>query len=530
MKLHPSRSHAAALVILGVLSGCGGGGGNSGSGGQSPTFPASGAFGWILKAAGPTDALKYGLSLVHPGKPDTEYVIELASSVVSDARLVASGSVDTGQLRATSIQPHALVYIVGGDVRSVPMQANGTAPLSRVQRSQSTSACRFVIEANDYATPQASRFIVSTAGGDGQCDTADDGRAEVQLSATLGVVYTPVTGEVPLDVVRDPATLAPRGWIYARSVALWGNGPPTTFATRAVNAPAVTGVIASTYNSALVEDGTQLSVLTFAGGSLFTETQLSSLTTGGSGWQSIGFDANSFYAYRNSGTTFNSTFTVLRITRSNPTVSVLATGPGLISLSSMGRDVLYLTVFGQADNRLIRLNKAGGLPSETVSPLTTFTSVQTSANGVHQLWRVTGVGSASTSYAVDIVNESNATLYTSAGGFPMSVAEASSLNFNASESRTTFVFAGGYADRAFGDATLVAYDTSTLTANVMGTLPGTADFGADFVYASTIGGPTSFGMGFAARSSNGSAQETGAKVFSYDHATPNSLKVATIQP
>jgi hypothetical protein len=531
MTLHPRHGHAALLATLLALAGCGGGGGG-GSVDPAPSYPASGPFGWILKAAGPTTALKYGLSLVHPSQPGTEYVIEYASAVVSDARLVSGGTVDASNLRATSIQPHALVYIVGGDVRSVPMQADGSAPLSRVQRSGSTSACKFILDANDYATPQNSRFIVSTAGADGQCDASgggDDGRAEVQLSATGGLSYTPLAADKPLGVVRDPATLAPRGWIYPRSVVLWTtSSPATTFSTRADTDLAVTSVLASTHQSALVEDGTKLSVLSFSGGTAVIESQLDPALASGSGWQSIGFDANNFYVYDNAGDSFSSTWKVLKISRSNPTASLLATGTGLVSLASMGRDVLYLTVATATDNRLVRINKAGGTPVETVSPITTFTQVQTSASGVHQRWRVTDVGSASPTYTIDIIDESDTTLHTVAGGFPMTLPQASSQNFNTSESRTRFVFAGNYGARTYGDASLLSYDAATSAPpRLLGTLPGTAIYGNDFVFASVIAGPTPLGLGFAARSSNGSILEAGARVFSYDLDSANSLTYTT---
>lgn len=179
----------------------------------------------VVPAAIGKDALKYGLSLVRTANADTGFVVELRSSAVTDGRLVTSGSVDAKALRASSLQPAYLVYVAGGDVRSVPTQADGTA--TDVQRAGSTSACRFVLDAIDYATTQNSRFIVSTAGADGQCDTADDGRAAVRLSATLGVVVAPIAGEQLLDVVRDPFSLAPRGWIYSRSVSLWSTTPAT---------------------------------------------------------------------------------------------------------------------------------------------------------------------------------------------------------------------------------------------------------------------------------------------------------------
>lgn len=524
-----TRLCALAAALLG-LTACGGGGDDAGTPGTPVAPPTSGAFAWVLKAQGPTDALKYGLSLLHPATPGTEWVIEVSSSVVSDARLVASGSVDGAGLKADSLQPYALVYIVGGDVRRVPMQANGTAPLTRVQRAQSTSACSFVIEANDYAAPENSRYIVSTAGADGSCATADDGRAEVSLSAGGGLTFTPISGAVPLGVVRDVATLAPRAWIYPKTVFFWGPEPGTTVATRTAAEPALTEVVAATHRSALVDDGTQLSVLDFPAGMAPTESRLSTASTGGGGWTSIGFDAANHFVFRNSGSTTASTWTVLKISRAAPSATVLASGTGLLSIASMAGTQLYATVVGAADNRLLAISKTVGVPVKSleITSSTTLTTVQTSANDVHQLWRVTNIGSAAITYAIEMIDEAGSILYaTSTGGFPMAVAEADSVNFNVSESRTRFVFAEGYGSKAFSGATLVGYDTASRTPTTLGTLPGSTDFGSDFVFASAMGGPGSFMTGFAARSSGGAVQETGAKVFSFDAGAAASLKYTT---
>ena len=527
MKLHRPLALASLASLILVLAGCGGGGGDGGGGGGGPSFPASGAYGWLLKASGPTSALKFGLSFIHPSRPGTEFVIEVARDVVSDARLVSSGSVDTAQLRAAALQPHTLVYIVGGDVRSVPMTADGTAPAARIQRAQSTSACRFVIEGNDFATPQNSRFIVSTAGADGQCDTSDDGRAEVRLAATGALGYTPLSSELPLDVARDPATLAPRGWINPRSVVLWGT-TPTTIGTRTAPAAALTSVVAGSADAALVADGTRLAVLRFGSGSTVTESALDPTITAGSGWQPVGFDADNFYAYINGSNTFTSTWRVVKITRTTPTATLLATGTGLVTVASMGRNMLYLTVFGASDNRLIRVAKSNGAQTPTSTATTALLTMQTGADGVHQRWRVTGVGSATPSYTVDMVDETDVALFSIAGGFPLDVASAGARNFNSSESRSRFLIAGNYGSRAFGDASLIAYDGATRTATTLGTLPGTTAFGGSPVYASASAGPTAFGTGFAARSNAGTIEETGAKVFSFDFGVAGSLSFTTL--
>jgi len=55
------------------------------------------------------------------------------------------------------------------------------------------------------------------------------------------------------------------------------------------------------------------------------------------------------------------------------------------------------------------------------------------------------------------------------------------------------------------------------------------DVGGSPVYASASAGPTAFGLGFAARSNAGTVEENGAKVFSFDIGTANSLSFTTLQ-
>jgi hypothetical protein len=115
----------------------------------------------------------------------------------------------------------------------------------------------------------------------------------------------------------------------------------------------------------------------------------------------------------------------------------------------------------------------------------------------------------------------------------MLLAGGTTLNFNASENRSVFVVADRYGARAFGDATLVAYDAQSRVARAMGALPGTVDFGADFVFASASAGVSGAGTsvmaGFAARSINGVIQAAGTQVYSFDAATASSLKFTTQQ-
>jgi hypothetical protein len=532
---------ASVLAACAPLFACGGGGGSN-SGGAAGTPPASGPYAWVLKAQGSTSSLTYGLSLLHASTPQTEYVVEFGSSVLTDTRMVSSGSVDAANQKTSALQPYALVYIVGGDVRRVPLQANGSAPATLVQRANSTTACKFLVNAQgqsvadavDYAAPENSRFQVSTAGADGQCGTSDDGSAELRLSASAGLILTPNSGAAPLGAFRDAATLAPHGWIFPSSVVYWGSGGNsvgTTVVTRSDGDLAFVSVVESSPTAALMDDGSQLSVLDLSRGNSPLESKLDAATTGGGGWVGIGFDAAAWYAYRNTGSAGTVQWSVVKVTRSSPHATVLGSGGGTISVASMGTTLMYLTVLGTDGNSLLAVSKSTGTPLQTLeaTPASTLTTVQTSAGGVHELWRVVNIGTAALNYAIEFIDESGALLYsTSAGGYPMAAPDATVQHFDISESRTRFVFASGYGSRAFGDATLIGYDAATKLTTNFGMLPGSTAFGVDTVYADAVGGSGSLMAGFAARSVGGVIQSPGTQVFSFDFDSANSLKFTTL--
>ena len=340
---------ASLLALTAALTGCGGGGGGGSSSTSTTTYPPSGSYQWVLKGSGSVDNPNFALSLVHPSQADTEYPIESGSSTdVTDALLVSSGSVNASNQQVTSVTPAFLMYIRGGDVVLLPMQANGKAPASQRISAGSSSACKFVRELAgiDYATPQNSRFIVTTAGADGLCDEdggGDDGRAEVRKDASLGLVLTPIsTGSAPLGLVRDPATLAPAGWLYARTLGLW-NGSAITIRS-STDAP-LQSAVGSTYRQTLAWDGVKLSVIDFSSLTVPVETLLDSTVTASAvGWQLIGFDATAFYVYAASTTSFTDPWQVLKVSLSAPTATEMAAGTGVVALSSMGNSWLYLTV------------------------------------------------------------------------------------------------------------------------------------------------------------------------------------------
>lgn len=516
------------LAIIGsltvCLTGCGGG---SGGGSTAISPPSSGIYGYTLKAQGSTGAPTFGISLVHPSAPGVEFKIEPATSAISDVKVVSSGTVNATTGTVSNILPHSLLYIEGGDVRRLPLVANGAAPLTQVKKSGSTTACKFVVDGNDYATPDNSRFIVSTAGADGVCGTADDGQGEITLDTAGGVHFAnkPVYWDIGavIGMLRDTSTLSPKAWVQGNSFYIWS--PQSMTIIRNVGDPLLTRVVAQTVYSVVAEYNNQLTVISYS--SLPVETKLNSVITAGTGWQSIGFDDNNYYVYRNSGTTTASNWTVLKISRTNPVATQLSSGTGLIQAASMGSNLLYVTVLGTTSNSLLTINKTIAASQTFESTATsTLSTVLTSNSGVHQLWRISGMNSTP-SYTINMIDEMGISQYSTAGGFPMAMSAASTVNLNLSENRSRFVFASGYGLRGFGDASLVAYDAASKSATILGQLPGAADFGANPVYASLSGTSSNFMTGFATSILSGSLQSTGARVFTVDLSTVNSLKCTT---
>jgi hypothetical protein len=507
----------------------------------------------VLKGSGSVDNPNFALSLVHPSQADTEYPIESGSSTdVTDALLVSSGSVNAASQQVSSVTPAFLMYIRGGDVVLLPMQANGKSPASQRISAGSSSACKFVRELAgiDYATPQNSRFIVTTAGADGECDEnggGDDGRAEVRKDASLGLVLTPIsTGSAPLGLVRDPATLAPAGWLFARTMGLW-NGSSYSYVTiRSSTAAPLQSVVGSTYRQTLAWDGTKLSVIDFSSLTVPVETLLNStVTASAGGWQLIGFDATAFYVYAASTASFTDPWQVLEVSLSAPTATEMASGTGVVALSSMGNSRLYLTVADQlcsGDSTctyLISVNKTDeGLiiaNADFIGAPNTLIRMEAGANGIDLLSFEPVVESGPSVTTLAFFNDADLEpLPSPLGEIPsaksLGLAAASTLNFNSSESRTRFVYATGYTvAKQFNSATLNALETSGASYSpiVLGALPGAADYGSDPSLASVIAGPSAYGSAYVARVSGGSLQSSGSKVYSFDAGTANSLTLKT---
>ncbi len=251
-----------------------------------------------------------------------------------------------GAATISNIQPYALLYIAGGDVRRLPLVANGAAPLTQLAKANTINVSKFLVDGNDYANPTSSRYIVSTAGADGVCGTADDGQAEVTLDTAGGVHVAPQVGYSAygpvIGMLRDQTTQAPAYWVMGGDIYSWKNS--TAYVLRLTGQPVLNNAVVETAHSIVAAHNNQITVVDFSNPTAPSETKLDPVVTAGTGWKSIGFDSNNYYVYINSGAGSSATWNIIKISRSLPKATQIATGIGQIELAAMGSNLLYATV------------------------------------------------------------------------------------------------------------------------------------------------------------------------------------------
>ena len=535
MLRHRTLGLAALLTAWMALSSCGGGGG----GGGSSNHPVSGAYGWVVHQ--PDASAPLQLSLVHPSRPDTEYrFTQRADLGVGFRAVLYSGTVNSGAQEINGIQPHTMLMFPS-DIRSVSLQADGAEPVSRSVFTGSLIACGLLMVANDYANPMNSRIIVLPAVPPGGCGfdptfetppRGSEGNIELRFSANGELVASRmgIPFERPFGVLRDPSSLAPRAWLYENRVLFWNDGEGTS-----VPLSPARSIVLSTDRSAIVqpEEG-GLSVLSFPGGTTINETQLDPSLTTAKFWASIGYDADAYYLATWDDSTSPARWTILKITRSSPVATVLATGSGGFGDASVGNKMLYVSVNESDQTRLLRIDKSGGPVAETAYPAATQPIVHTSPSGVHMLelkdTSTTDAQKPVTSTTLRFIDENDNTLYTADQGFPMASVEASTVNLGRSSNTTVFLFAVN-TSQSLADATLTAYDATTRRATALGNFPGAAEYGAGVQIGAYVdaAGPANAGAGAAAGPNGQKGNVKGSTgLFSFDLATPNSLRYTKV--
>ncbi len=514
------------LMSAGVLlGGCGGGGSGPSAGVNPPpvaSYPSSGEYGYLLLSGSGSTPVG-GLALIHGSSRSIHHVIEPSGTGLSDTMEMYSGTLDVAGKRVTELKGHALLYIVGGEVRRVSLRANGAAPAPTFRKSGGTNACKFAPEVSAmlYTAPDASKVFVRTNGADRRCDTSDDELALLGLGS--GFVAMPGPTEI-LAYLSDPATLLPAGVVTASAA----HNEKQSFFLNAERST-VNRILALSGASVLYErklaNGTlQLARVAINGDAALYDAVL----TGGAPWSLIGYDSGAYYVYRNktSASLGGSTqWQALKLSRQSSLVTPMANGVGQVISNAIGDGKLFVSILGSTNTTLRAIDKAGSGPEVVLAtvPITSTVNVIASAQGVHQFWRINDLGISKMTFSIDMRDETNTVHATFPGGMPMGFQQPSAISFEHSERRSRFIIATPFATRGYSNAQLIAYDSTARTATVLGTLPGTEAYGNDPVIATIVASSNGLVAGQAARTVNAVIQASDAQAFSAISDTASSL-------
>ena len=505
------------------------------------SIPSSGSFALLLKVEGSTTAPRAGISLIHPADRSTEYVIELPALNIPSPITMYSGTVDVANFKVSNLTAHSLLYIAGGDVKRLPLAATGASPKAGLQVAGVTNLCDFVIdnygrpEGADYGTPLASRYRATTKGGDNFCGTFDDGQVEISFDAQGKPQTAPVPNAATLGpvlaVLRNPATLKPAATVHGRAIAL--TQPATVYTQLAATAPAMTKAIAVSVDGVVGEQGNRLVFWDFSGKNIALDATI----TAGVGWESVGDDANNFYVYRNTGTltaaiTLNSptasTWKLVRISKTSPTATLLASGSGHLAAASIGLSSIFVTTANTSGYSLSRYSKAiPGAPVVLQGPSTQITLALASKEGVQLLFNAFTAASGDRITTVSIVEEeSNKTLFSTVGALPLERITGTTLALNSSENAVGFVISAGLSsDIGSLGGSLISYDAATRTWAFNGHMPSPAEFGSRVAFLASGGtSGSNFGTGTLSAISGTTILASPRRVFSFDPRVADSIQ------
>ncbi len=437
---------------------------------------------------------------------------------------------------------NAVVYIVGGDIKRLPLAATGSDPKAGIQSAGVTTLCKFSAEntyiapqGTDYANPLESKYLVSTKGSDGACNTADDGQAVVTFSTAGKPLVAAVDASTAglgrvLASLRNPITLKPSAVVYGRTLVV-SQPSPASFPFAAAASPALTKVIETSVDLLVGEQNNRLTVLAIDG----RNTPLDATIAGGVGWESAGFDNNNFYVFRNSAplASFStSTWKLVRISRSSPTATILASGSGNLALAAMGTNSILATILSTSGYSLNRISKTTpGSPVVLQGPSTSVLStVLASSQGTHMVLRSNLVNGGVSSISVDMVDEtSNATVYSRANAFVFDSIRPDFLFLNNSVDTTGFAILGDFSNTTGSlGASLIAYNAAGKVATVAGQFPNTTEFGSSRALSAT-GGSTgaSFATGSLIAVSGTTYLTAPRRNYSFDPRVTNSIQYTT---
>ena len=549
--LTPARiSHLLVLITTFVLFGCGGGGGGGSTtpGGvatatdtaAATVIPGSGTFALLFNADGPTTAPRFGISVIHPADRLTEYVIEPATLNLSSPITIYSGTVDAVTSKVSNLSAHSLLYIAGGDVKRLPLAATGASPKAALQVAGATNLCDFVVDSfyrpqgTDFGNPLASRYVATTRGADNICASSDDGQVEISFDAQGKPQTAPLPNAAALGpvlaVLRNPATLKPSATVHRRAIVV--TQPTAAVITMlAATAPALTKAVAVSVDALIGQQSNRLVYWDIGG----QNVALDATITAGTGWESIGFDADNFYVFRNTGalaTLPTSTWKLVKISRQSPAATVLASGTGFIQSASLGLNSIFVTLANVSGFSLNRLAKAA--PSTPVMlsgpSITQIPATLPSSEGLQLVLNTSAGANGQRKIGINVLEEdTNKTLFSNDNALPFNLLTGTTLALNATNDAVGFVVVGDTSATAGSlGATLINYDAGTRTPVVVGRFPLAADFGSSVGYAANGGTTTnSFGTGTLSALSATAVLTSPRRIFSFVPRIADSIQYTT---
>jgi hypothetical protein len=552
MKFELNKYRPGTLIIIATavaLSACGGGGGGGDSAAApaaapaptvTATWAASGSYSPVLKLQGNASAtpLSIALSLVHPSRPDVEYVLDTSASPMRLGLTLERGTYSSTTKQITGLTPAAFIDSPAGRVRSTSLQANGQRPLQAL--SAAVSLCDSSIVARNFAAPYSSQIAVDSPGADGICETPDDVQALVTFSSSgvptaavnvlgkmLGYFTSDITGE-PLSWVMS----SPTGQIVTLPIGPTGNAltftvpPAIPLATKPVFKPVVN------LNNLLVfsQDGGLRSLNASVNPPTLNNL---SVLSGPDGWKSAGSDANHVYVYLNSATAASGTGTwsIFAISRTSQALTTIATGFGSIFAAETAAPRIFVTLISGLSASVIQIATAGGAQTPFIAPSTTSTSfVAASPNGFHLVATSNNAPVGSTSFS--IIDNAGVAISATANGLVYGRDQRQYDTVSQIYTPTSFLSTQIQPGTVFSGSTLTNFDPVTRTSRLIGNFPtGTALGGlaSDAVFVSPLMPHNGFGGTHAARIVSGQFLAGGSAVYTLDTGIANSLTRTTIQ-
>lgn len=554
MNLKPTHHRPATLIFTAIslaLTACGGGGGGGDSTATpaptpaqataaSATWAASGTYSPVLKLQGSASAtpLSIALSLVHPSRPDVEYVLDATATPMRLGLTLERGTFNSATKQITGLTPAAFIDSPGGRVRSTSLQANGQRPLQEL--SAPVALCDSSIVARNFVTPYSSQIAVDSPGADGLCETADDVQALVRFSSsgvpTAAVnVLGKMLGHLTSDTTGEPANwvmASPTGQIVVMPIGSTGAALPLNVAPAIPLAPRP--VLKPVVNLSNVVVFSQDGGLRSVNASVNPPTLNNlSVLSGPDGWKSAGSDANNVYVYLNSSTADSGTGTwsIFAISRTSQAFTPVATGFGSIFAAETAAPRIFVTLISGLSASVIQVATAGGAQTPFIAPSTTSASfVATSPSGFHLVSTANDAPAGSISFS--IIDNTGVAISPTANGLVYGRDQRQYDTVSQIYTPTSFLSTQIRPGTVFSGSTLTNFDPVTRTSRLIGTFPTGIALGglaSDAVFVSPLMPHNGFGGTHAARIVSGQILVGGSAVYTLDTGTANSLTKTTIQ-